>query len=529
MTPLQDQLDEITANTRHLVQPERLAVGERAVEELFASGIEDRILPVGAIAPEFALKDATGQLVRSRRPARPRSAGHQVLPRPLVPLLRHRARSLARPLRPTSASAARSWSPSARRPSARATSWPASTACPSPSSPTPATRVAEKFGLVYTVPEYHRDYYLSILVNIPFVNGDKSWRLPLPATYVIAKDGKDPLRRSPRRLPRPPRARRSPRRCLRYPPPLIANFGQLSGCISTLTLVSADTQFNKQVWCSPTHSTKASNEWAPSFHWGSIALCLCKLTPRSRNTLLRDSSPLTSSTDLLGMPNVSARNAISASFARPSTGGACTAIFNCAASPSPYTPTIAVFFAPGCARTASVTPPAPSRSIAVFIQAAPHRALACQTAPFPPESASRPLQSPAQNPRSSPSKALRDSAANALAAQRSRHSRKLRKQARVTSSAAPHGAIVISPRISRFRRSGSRSSSSSRLIRLRLQPFLRLLRTELHLDQHRQPLAQLPRRIIQPLRQPQRVHRIDRVEQLRRPRRLVRLQMSDQM
>jgi len=50
--------------------------------------------------------------------------------------------------------------------------------------------VAEKFGLVYTVPEYHRAYYLSILVNIPFVNGEKSWRLPLPATYVVGKDRK---------------------------------------------------------------------------------------------------------------------------------------------------------------------------------------------------------------------------------------------------------------------------------------------------------------------------------------------------
>ena len=54
----------------------------------------------------------------------------------------------------------------------------------------PGNEVAEKFGLVYTIPEYHRDYYLSILVNIPFVNGDKSWRLPLPATYVIARDGR---------------------------------------------------------------------------------------------------------------------------------------------------------------------------------------------------------------------------------------------------------------------------------------------------------------------------------------------------
>ncbi len=64
-TTLQDQLDEITANTRQLVQAERLAIGEKAVEELFASGIEEKILPLGATAPEFALKDASGRLVRS--------------------------------------------------------------------------------------------------------------------------------------------------------------------------------------------------------------------------------------------------------------------------------------------------------------------------------------------------------------------------------------------------------------------------------------------------------------------------------
>jgi peroxiredoxin len=43
---------------------------------------------------------------------------------------------------------------------------------------------------VYTVPEYHQQYYRSILVNIPFVNGDKSWRLPLPATYVVSPAGR---------------------------------------------------------------------------------------------------------------------------------------------------------------------------------------------------------------------------------------------------------------------------------------------------------------------------------------------------
>src|ERR1019366_5367032 len=52
----------------------------------------------------------------------------------------------------------------------------------------PGNLVAEKFSLVYSIPEYHQSYYRSILVNLPFINGEKSWRLPIPATYVIAKD-----------------------------------------------------------------------------------------------------------------------------------------------------------------------------------------------------------------------------------------------------------------------------------------------------------------------------------------------------
>src|ERR1700722_14699902 len=54
---LQDRLDRITQNTPALVQPERLAVSEKATEDLFNTGIEDRILKVGAQAPSFILED----------------------------------------------------------------------------------------------------------------------------------------------------------------------------------------------------------------------------------------------------------------------------------------------------------------------------------------------------------------------------------------------------------------------------------------------------------------------------------------
>ena len=95
MTTLQDQLDEITANTRQLVQAERLAVGERAIAELFASDIEERILPVGAQAPEFALKDTAGRMVRSQDLL---ALGPLVIKssRAVVFLLCYRVRGLAR-------------------------------------------------------------------------------------------------------------------------------------------------------------------------------------------------------------------------------------------------------------------------------------------------------------------------------------------------------------------------------------------------------------------------------------------------
>jgi peroxiredoxin len=186
---LQDQLDEITANTRLLVQAERLATGERAVAELFASGIEDRILPVGALAPEFALNDATGRLVRS--------ADLLALGPLVVKFFRGRWcpycvteleawRDLYGALRERGALMVAIGPQTGRQSDFMASQHH----LPFPVLSDPGCALAEKFGLAYTIPQYHRDYYLSILINIPFVNGEPSWRLPIPATYVISPAGR---------------------------------------------------------------------------------------------------------------------------------------------------------------------------------------------------------------------------------------------------------------------------------------------------------------------------------------------------
>lgn len=49
-------------------------------------------------------------------------------------------------------------------------------------------KFARRFGLIYRVPEYQQEIYQRAFVNLPFANGDSSWELPIPATYVIDQD-----------------------------------------------------------------------------------------------------------------------------------------------------------------------------------------------------------------------------------------------------------------------------------------------------------------------------------------------------
>ena len=188
MASLQDHLDSITEQTRRLVQPERLAPSERAVAELFASGIEDRILSVGAWSPAFALADGNGKLVRS---------GDLLALGPLV-LNFFRGRWCSYCV--NELEAWRDLYGSVREQHALLVAVSPQTerqngftaeqhGLPFPVLADPTAALAEQFGLVYTVPEYLQRYYRSILVNIPFMNGEPSYRLPVPATYVLAQDG----------------------------------------------------------------------------------------------------------------------------------------------------------------------------------------------------------------------------------------------------------------------------------------------------------------------------------------------------
>jgi peroxiredoxin len=191
---LQDQLDRITQNTRALVQPERLAISEKATEDLFNTGIEDRILKAGAEAPAFTLEDALTQ--------NPVNSADLLA---LGPLVVNFFRGRWDPYCITELEAWRELQPELRRRNALFVAISPQTSrqnsftlqqhnLPYPLLSDPAATIAEKFGIAYTIPAEHRRYFQSILINIPFNNAglsyhnatEASWRLPLPAVYVVA-------------------------------------------------------------------------------------------------------------------------------------------------------------------------------------------------------------------------------------------------------------------------------------------------------------------------------------------------------
>ena len=195
---LQPRLDEITQNTRRLVQAERLQISEQAIAELFASGIEEAMLPVGSKAPEFALPDAiSGKLIQSpdllavgpvivnffRGRWDPYCTTELETWRDLYPAVRERGALLV------------AISPQTMRQSDFAVQ---QHGLPFPLLQDANAEIAERFGIAYPISQTMQRYYRSILVNLPFIHSGRNvmappedgvWRLPLPGTFVISRQG----------------------------------------------------------------------------------------------------------------------------------------------------------------------------------------------------------------------------------------------------------------------------------------------------------------------------------------------------
>ena len=164
------------------------AVHARVVEELTKSGIAERALKLGSELPEFELPDQNGAIIRStdllqngpvviffiRGRWCPFCVGQLEAMNAIVSQLQQRGASLI-------AISPQTVHQNFLMADQHQLRFPLLSDA--------GSKVAKLFGLAYRVPEYQQEIYARAFVNLPFVNGDESWQLPIPATY-IARIGK---------------------------------------------------------------------------------------------------------------------------------------------------------------------------------------------------------------------------------------------------------------------------------------------------------------------------------------------------
>lgn len=187
--PLREIFAERKALIAKYVPPETQAVHARAIAELKASGIAEGALPVGDGMPPFELSDHYGKPVSS---AKLLAAGRLV-----ICFVRGRwdpfccgqmeAMNLVLPQIAAAGASLVAISPQTVKQSFfMADQHKLRFSLLSDSG----NRVARQFGLVYRVPADQQAVYRRAFINLPFANGDDRWELPIPATYVIGRDGR---------------------------------------------------------------------------------------------------------------------------------------------------------------------------------------------------------------------------------------------------------------------------------------------------------------------------------------------------
>ena len=186
---LQDKLDAFKADFEaNKAPPHVVAIIHKATDDLMATGQAERALKAGVRAPEFALPDAHGNLVRS---ADLLTQGPLVLTFyrgvwcPYCNLDLQAIQDAAGEIRALGASLVAISPQTApnRRKSER------ENALSFPILSDHGNALANTFGLRYRLPDELIALYKGFGNDLAIGNGEDSWTLPMPARYVIAPDG----------------------------------------------------------------------------------------------------------------------------------------------------------------------------------------------------------------------------------------------------------------------------------------------------------------------------------------------------
>jgi peroxiredoxin len=185
-------LSEIFAERKELiakyVPAETQRIHAQAVSELKTQGLAARVLPAGAKAPESELPDHDGGIVRSadllargrlvlcfiRGRWCPFCVGQMEAMNLVVPFIEQAGATLVA-ISPQTVKQSYFMQDQHK--------------LRFPMLSDAGNKVARQFGLTYRVPAAQEAVYRRAFVNLPFTNGDESWELPIPATFIVDRDG----------------------------------------------------------------------------------------------------------------------------------------------------------------------------------------------------------------------------------------------------------------------------------------------------------------------------------------------------
>ena len=186
--PLRDIYAERKELIAKYVPAETQNIHAQVVAELKQRNFAQNILPVGTMAPSFELHDHTGKIVRSsdllahgrfvlcfiRGRWCPFCVGQMEAMNQIVAQVEHAGAILAVISPQTVKQSFFMHDQHKLR---------------FPLLSDAGNKVARQFGLTYRVPAAEEAIYRRAFVNLPFTNGDDSWELPVPATFIVDRNG----------------------------------------------------------------------------------------------------------------------------------------------------------------------------------------------------------------------------------------------------------------------------------------------------------------------------------------------------
>ncbi len=187
MSTLKNEIDAYNTAKEKRVPSEILATMAQSTEDLKESGIENRALSSGDIMPDFALPNQNGEQ---------RRLSDYLIKSPIVlsvyrggwcPYCNLEMKALHDVLSDIEAHGARLVGLSPETPD-KAMSTAERHEIDIDILTDTGNQIAEKLGLVFKLPQALRSIYEKIGIDIPASNGDDSFKLPVPATYIIDQD-----------------------------------------------------------------------------------------------------------------------------------------------------------------------------------------------------------------------------------------------------------------------------------------------------------------------------------------------------